>query len=67
MSTTTIQLTIPTSEVTFFKKLVSRMGWICTIITPSKKNGIEKGLEDIRKGNVFRAKDSADLVKQIFG
>lgn len=30
-----------------------------------RKSGIEKGLEDIRKGNVFRAKNSQDLAKQI--
>ncbi len=32
-----------------------------------RKSGIEKGLEDIRKGNVYRAKNSQDLVKQILG
>ena len=31
------------------------------------KSGIEKGLDDIRKGNVFHAKNSEDLVKQILG
>ena len=34
---------------------------------PKVKSGIEKGLEDIRKGNVFHAKDSDDLIKQILG
>jgi len=29
--------------------------------------GIDKGLKDIAMGNVFHAKDSADLVNQIFG
>lgn len=38
------------------------------IVTKKKKmSGIDNGLEDIKKGNVFYAKDSSDLVKQIFG
>ena len=32
-----------------------------------RKSGIEKGLEDIRKGNVHHAKNSQDLVNQILG
>lgn len=32
-----------------------------------RKSGIEKGLEDIRKGNVYRAMNPQDLVKQILG
>jgi len=33
----------------------------------SEMSGIDRGLEDIERGNVFHAKDSADLVNQIFG
>lgn len=33
----------------------------------SVKSGIDKGLEDIDKGNVYHAKNSADLINQIFG
>lgn len=43
------------------------MGWGMSIMTSRKKSGIEKGLEDIRKGNVFRAENSQDLVSQILG
>ena len=32
-----------------------------------EKSGIEKGLEDIRKGNVYHAKNSQDLITQILG
>lgn len=35
--------------------------------TAKKKSGIEKGLEDIRKENVYHAKDSQNLIKQILG
>ena len=34
---------------------------------PKDKSGIEKGLDDIRKGNVFHAMNSDDLIKQILG
>ena len=33
----------------------------------SKKNGIDKGLEDLRLGHIHHAENSADLMKQIFG
>lgn len=33
----------------------------------AKLSGIDRGLEDIKQGNVFHAKDSTDLVNQIFG
>ena len=49
------------------KKLASGMGWVVSSISGRKKSGIEKGLEDIRKGNVFHAKNSQDLVSQILG
>ena len=32
-----------------------------------RKSGIDKGLEDIRKGNVYYAENSEDLIRQIFG
>lgn len=67
METTTIQITIPKSDLSMLKKLISGMGWSMSVLTRSKKSGIEKGLEDIKKGNVYRAENSADLVKQILG
>jgi len=67
MNTTTLQITIPTTDLSMLKKLISGMGWTMSIISAKKKKGIERGLEDIEKGNVFEAKDSEDLVKQIFG
>ena len=32
-----------------------------------RKTGIEKGLDDLKNGRVYHAKDSADLIKQILG
>ena len=63
----TIQLTVPKADMQMLRKLSSAMGWSLSTITSRKKSGIEKGLEDIRKGNVFQAKDSQDLIKQILG
>lgn len=63
----TIQLTLPKSDMQMLRRLASGMGWGMSIKTSRKKSGIEKGLEDIRKGNVFRAENSQDLVSQILG
>ena len=67
MNTTTFQITVPTADVSMLKKLIAGMGWTMSALTPKRKAGIERGLEDIKKGNVYRAENSADLVKQIFG
>jgi len=67
MNTTTLQITVPNSDVQMLKKLIAGMGWSMSIFTQKKKSGIEKGLDDIKKGNVYEAKDSADLIKQILG
>ena len=63
----TIQLTLPKSDMKMLKKLASGMGWVVSAISSRKKSGIEKGLEDIRKGNVYHAKNSQDLITQILG
>lgn len=63
----TIQITLPKADFQMLRKLASGMGWSLSTITKKKKTGIEKGLEDIRKGNVYQAKDSQDLIKQILG
>ena len=63
----TIQVTLPKSDLKVLKKLASGMGWVLSAMSDRKKSGIEKGLEDIRKGNVFHARDSQDLVSQILG
>ena len=59
-----IILTIPNSDMSFLRAISKKMGWT---LKRHRKTGIEKGLEDIRKGNVFHAKDSEDLIKQILG
>ena len=59
-----VQLTLPTADISFLRTISKKMGWSLSV---PRKSGIEKGLEDIRKGNVFHAKDSDDLIKQILG
>jgi len=52
------------------KKIIGAMNGV-SIAKPAAKqtkmSGIDKGLDDIKKGNVYQAKDSADLINQIFG
>jgi hypothetical protein len=59
-----VTLSLPNTDISFLRALSKKMGWTMKL---HRKNGIEKGLEDIRKGNVFHAKDSQDLIKQIMG
>ena len=59
-----VQLTMQNADLSFLRTISKIMGWSLKI---QRKSGIEKGLEDIRKGNVFHAKDSDDLIKQILG
>lgn len=52
------------------RKILSSLNGVSiakTHTTRKNLSGIEKGLEDIRNGNIYRAKDSADLIKQILG
>ena len=61
-----VLLTLPNADMSFLRTISRKMGW--SLKRQSKRNsGIDKGLEDIRKGNVFYAKDSDDLIKQILG
>lgn len=67
MNTTTIQITVPTADVSMLKKLIAGMGWSMSSLTARKKKGIERGLEDLKNGKVYHAENSEDLVKQILG
>ena len=57
-----VTLSLPNTDLSFLRTLSKKMGWT---MRRHRKTGIEKGLEDIRKGNVFHAKNSEDLIKQI--
>ena len=59
-----VTLSLPQNDLNLLRSLSKKMGWVMRI---PRKSGIEKGLEDVRKGNVFHAKNSEDLIKQILG
>ena len=63
-TTENVQLTLPNADLSFLRTITKKMGWSLKL---QRKSGIEKGLEDIQKGNVFHAKNSEDLIKQILG
>ena len=58
------------SILSSLKKIIGALNGVSIakpVAKKTQKSGIDKGLEDIKKGNVYQAKDSADLVNQIFG
>lgn len=59
-----VTISLPKGDLRLLRNLSKKMGWT---IQRKRKSGIEKGLEDIRKGNVYHAKNSEDLIKQILG
>ena len=59
-----VSLSLPNGDLSLLRSLARKMGWT---IRRRRKSGIEKGLEDIRKGNVYRAENAEDLIKQILG
>lgn len=58
-----IEITVPEEDMTLLRKLAKRFGWNIRL----KKSGIEKGLEDIAAGRVYKAKNAEDMFKQILG
>ncbi|MBO6189357.1 MAG: hypothetical protein J6N92_00915 [Alloprevotella sp.] len=68
MQTTTIPqqviLSVPYDDLNLLRKLSKKMGWT---MRKKRKSGIEKGLEDLKQGKVYRAKNSEDLIQQILG
>lgn len=58
-----IEVTIPEVDMDLLKILAKRFGWSIG----KKKSGIEKGLEDIKAGRVYKAKDMDDLKRHLLG
>ena len=52
----TLNLTLPHSDVSFLRTLSKKMGWN---VRAERKSGIEKGLDDIRKGKLYHAKNKS--------
>lgn len=47
-------------------KVIELMNGV-TVVEPAPKSGLDKALEDVEAGRVYKAKDVDDLFKQILG
>ena len=54
-----VTLMLPNADLSFLRTLSKKMGWT---FRRHRKTGIEKGLDDIKKGKVYHAKNSEDLI-----
>ena len=55
------ELSIPEVDMALLKELAKKFGWSIG----KKKSGIEKGLDDIAAGRVYKAKDMDDLKQHL--
>lgn len=58
-----VELTIPEIDMALLKELAKKFGWSIG----KKKSGIQKGLDDIAAGRVYKAKDMDDLKQHLLG
>lgn len=56
-----VELSIPEVDMALLKELAKKFGWSIG----KKKSGIEKGLDDIAAGRVYKAKDMDDLKQHL--
>ncbi|WP_455622347.1 hypothetical protein [Parabacteroides sp.] len=56
-----VEITLPEVDMKLLKELAKKFGWNIG----KKKSGIEKGLEDIKAGRVYKAKDMEDLKRYL--
>lgn len=56
-----VELSIPEVDMALLKELAKKFGWSIR----KKKSGIEKGLDDIAAGRVYKAKDMDDLKQHL--
>lgn len=56
-----VELSIPEVDMALLKELAKKFGWSIG----KKKSGIEKGLDDIAAGRVYKAKDMDDLKRHL--
>ena len=64
VSSERVYITLPNADISLLRALAKKMGWT---MKRQRKSGSEKGLEDIKNGNVYHAENSDDLIKQILG
>ena len=56
-----VEIPLPEVDMALLKELAKKFGWNIG----RKKSGIEKGLEDIKAGRGYKAKDMEDLKKHL--
>ena len=60
-----INVTLPAADVKFFRELVKKMGWTMKKTSSKQQSGLDKALEDVEAGRVYKAKDVDDLFNQL--
>ena len=58
-----VELSLPEMDMALLKELAKKFGWSIG----KKKSGIQKGLDDIKAGRIYRAKDMNYLKQHLFG
>ena len=63
------QLTLQFKNASIKKRLLKVIELMngVTVVEPAPKSGLDKALEDVEAGRVYKAKDVDDLFKQILG
>ena len=62
METNTFILDVPQNEVTFFKKLAKKMGWV---MKRQRKSAYERSLDDEKNGRINHYENSEDFFKKM--
>ena len=57
-----VTLSIPSSDYKFISTMSRKMGWT---IQRTRKTGLERAMDDVRAGRVYKAKDVDDLMAQL--
>ena len=58
-----VELSLPEMDMVLLKELAEKYGWSIG----NKNSGIQKGLDDIKAGRTYRAKDMNDLKQHLLG
>ena len=65
MTTATYTLNVPTNDVSLFKALIKKFGWIATRQKTLKANPLDKALEAAEKVQLFETNDLDVLMKSL--
>jgi hypothetical protein len=74
LSTKELRVFIPKSDMTFFRMLSKKMGWLYTDVEKDNKGfdatdceAYREAMDDIKEGRIYSASDADDLMTQILG